>query len=146
MKNPKFEGQSILCMCVCIFLQQYCIHVDIGNSKNYLGINLMFNCIISQHYCIHMDTGNSKNFLGINLIFYYVSPQGFIHRSTATMFRDKHVAGNGQWLKAMSRVQPKHRSSEVSSKIFHFIIHNHLFIGSKYPIMIVCRFEVTCTG
>ena len=35
-----------LCMCICIFLQNYRILMDMGNSKNYLGICVLVILIL----------------------------------------------------------------------------------------------------
>ena len=49
-----------VCMYVCIFIRHVRIHMDIGNSKNYLGIRL---------YCIHISTKLSYAFF-LDLFWY----------------------------------------------------------------------------
>ena len=39
------ERSCFLLYCACIFLQQYRIHMDIGHSKNYLGIHNVANSV-----------------------------------------------------------------------------------------------------
>ena len=63
LRAPRFPGYRLSWeTCECIFLQHYRMHMDIGNSKNYLGVpRILFIFVITPIYkktCIRSNYPN----------------------------------------------------------------------------------------